>query len=134
MGLGDLVRSGLQIADQVTQDLQPEVLHEAWIGQDGYGNAAYAAAVARPAIVEQRLHQRVTSSGRLVLVQAYVAFIRPIPPNGAAGRKEPVDPRDRLTLPDGSTGPIVDQSGLVDASTTRPFYAEVWIGRDATTA
>lgn len=129
MSLLDDVRDAVSTADDETKDLQATVQHEAWTGADQYGTPTFAAAVARRAIVDQQQHEHRTATGELVATQAYVAFIEPITPNGAAGRVEPIDPNDRITLPDGTTGPIVDVSGFVDAGTGRPLFSEVWLGR-----
>jgi hypothetical protein len=41
-----------------------------------------------------------------------------------------VDPRDRITLPDGRTGPIVEiTGGMLNAGTGRPFMTQVTLGR-----
>lgn len=127
MGLDSIIRSGVKTIDRVTKSLQPTVTHRAWTGADVYGSPHYAGAVAREAIVEQKQELRKTSSGQLVLTKASVMFIYPIPPNGAAGRVEPVDPRDIITLADGTTGTIVDVSGFVDRVTKHPFFSEVWL-------
>lgn len=128
MALDSLIRRGVAVADRLTASLQPDVTHEAWTGQDGYGAATYAAGVARAAIIEQKQRLHRTSNGREVVTKAKITILRPITPNGAAGRTEPIDVRDRFTLPDGSTGPIVDIGGFTDAGTGRPYFAEVWLG------
>lgn len=82
----------------------------------------------RKAIVEKKVQMRRTESGEMVLTTATVMFIEPVPPLGATDRSEPVDPRDIIILPDGSTGPIVNVSGFVDRVSGRPFYSEIWLG------
>jgi hypothetical protein len=128
-GFDSLIRSGVALADSLTGSLQSTVTHEAWIGQDAYGSPSYAAPVARAALVEQRVAQaRVQPSGEMVSTTAKVTFLRPIAPNGAAGRKEPVDTRDRITLQDGATGPLVNISNFIDKTTGRGYLTEVWLG------
>lgn len=130
MSFDGLIRSALETADSLTADLQATVSHEAWQSQDAMGQPTYAAAVDRLAIVEQRLEEIRDANGREVLTQAKVTFLRPIPPEGTAGRVEPVDQRDRLTLPDGTKAPIVKVEGLTDPDTTRPYMLEVWLGAE----
>jgi len=127
MGLDTTVRSGVKIIDTVTKSLQCKVQHKAWKGADTYGTPQYASAVLRDAIVEQQQQQRKLPDGQYVMTKAQVMFIFPVPPNGAAGRVEPVDPRDIITLPDGTTGPILNISGFMDKGTGRPFFSEIWI-------
>jgi hypothetical protein len=128
MGILDL---GISIADSVTKNLgfQPVVVHRAWTGQDGYGRATYAAAVNRRAVVDLTRRQRATVSGGIVTVIATVTILETVAPNGAAGRVEPIDPRDILVLPDGRTGPILSgPNAVVNPATGQPFFNEISIG------
>jgi hypothetical protein len=59
---------------------------------------------------------------------ATITFLDPIDDNGAAGRQEPVDSRDIITLQDGKTAPIVEIKGPVDSATSRRFLNEVVLG------
>jgi len=127
-GFADIVRDGIALADELTATLQATVQHEAWTGQSGYGDATYAAAVDHLALVSKRVRERRRADGSIVVTMAKVTFLRPVEANGTAGRQEPVDPRDRITLPDGSTGPIVDAAGLVDPDTGAPYQTSVWLG------
>lgn len=129
MAFDDLIRSGVALADSLTDSLQVSVTHEAFTGLDDTGASSYAAGVSRKAIVERKNRQRVTGDGRTILTSAQITFLRPIAANGAAGRQEPVDTRDRITLPDGSTDPIADVEALLDPDTGRGYYAVVWLGR-----
>ena len=127
MGIFD---EAIAIADEVTKDLgvQPTVTHQAWTGQDSKGRATYAAAVSRRAVVDLTRKQRTTASGVLITIIATVTILEPVAPNGAAGRREPIDPRDIITLPDGTTGPIVDAPDMVvDAATNRPLMNTVML-------
>ena len=128
MGLDALIRAGLRTAHALTADLQAEVLHEAWTGADGYGQATFAGVQKRAAIVEQRQRAIRGRDGEVVMTRARVLFLAPLTPQGADGRIEPIDSRDRLTLPDGTTGPILDVEGLMDPTTDAPYYAAVWLG------
>lgn len=128
MGLADIVRSGIATANSLTADLQDEVLHEPWIGNDKFGKPLYGNGVMRPALVERKSANRYGANGQVIAQNAQVTFIYPMSPNGAPMRQEPVDPRDRITLPDGWTGPIVNVEGLVDPSTGLPYMYQVSLG------
>lgn len=106
-------------ADTATADLglQVEVSHEAWSGKDGYGKPTYAAAVTRSALVQEGTNQVRLVSGETITTRACISFLRPVA----------VDPRDRITLPSGYTGPIVDNVGaLVHTGPAAPISV-VWL-------
>lgn len=129
MSLLTILRSGIKQARSITLDLQPVIQHKAWIGQNVYGEPVYAPAISRNAIVNVENHLHHTSSGEVVDTAAYVAILEPIKPNGTPGRQEPIDGRDLIILPDGTTGPIVSIEGFFDAETKRPMFSEVWLGK-----
>lgn len=149
MSLNQIIRDAVAVADSITKDLQGTVMHSAWIGQDGFGKPNYGArvsglditgafntadvAVPRQAIIEQK--QRIRDvQGRNVLTFVHLTFVGPIPINGmGTERKEAVDPRDIFVLPDGTTGPVVDVSGVLDSETNLMYAVEVWLG-DTTSA
>lgn len=129
MSLADLVRSSVAVADRVTRALQVDVEHEAWIGQSSTTKPTYAAAVNVKAIVEQGPKALRTPSGETIPIKAVISILHTIADNGAAGRKEPIDPRDRFTLPDGTVGaPILGAEGLVDTLTEKPYAYTVALG------
>ena len=119
MGLLDIVRSGVAVANSVTADLQPVVSHEAYLHSDGAGKRIYAAAVSRPAIVVKKLKLVRSTSGELVMSTAQVIFLDPV---------VEVDTFDRITLPDGTTGPIFGTGGFVDRETGGLILTEVYLG------
>ena len=125
MGLAEVIRGGVRIANGITSGLQVVVEHEAWVGQDSYGKPQFATAVARPALVEAKQRMRRMTNGQEVLQLASITFLQMPEANGAEGRREPIDPRDRLTLPDGITGPIIDVSGMTDPGTDAAYLLEV---------
>ena len=127
-GFDDLVRQAMTLADDLTETLQVNVTHEAWIDDDGNGDPVFATAVARPALVQYSRLMRRDEKGFDVLQHAQVTFIQLPESNGTPGRREPVDPRDQITLPDGYTGPILNVKGLVDPETNRPYFLEVSLG------
>lgn len=128
MGLDATVRAAIATISTATADLQATVAHAAWTGKDGYNKPTFAVAVNRQALVEMKQRLRRLPNGQEVLQQAAVTFIGPISANGATGRREPVDPRDTITLPNGYSGPILNVEGLIDPTTNRPFMVQVWLG------
>ena len=126
MSLANVVRSGVRVANKLTASLQVPIQHSAWIGQDDYSKALYSpVASIRQAIVEMGPVAVRTTRGEIVFAKAKVTIIGPIPDNGASGRSEPIDPRDKIILPDGSVGDILEMSAPIDPATMRPYYYEV---------
>lgn len=128
MGLDRLVRSVVKTADKVTKSLQDVVGYEPWIGDDAFNKPTYGAKSDEKAVVSYVQRMRKTSDGREVMQEATVLFVRPIAANGAAERREPIDPRDRITLPNGMTGPILDVIGVSDPGTRYPYAPKVVLG------
>jgi hypothetical protein len=130
MSLIDTFRSGVATVDKVTKDLQPTIRVRAWTGADAYGAQTYAATKSYRAIVDLKQQERKTLTGKIVMVRATITLLQPISANGATGRLEPVDPRDIVTLPDGTTGPIVDvgPGGIIDPATGHPLFSELYLG------
>lgn len=128
MGLRDLIKNGVALADKLTADLQPTVTHSAWIATTGTGKSVFGAPMTRAAIVERKQKLVKTGGGQELLSQHVVSFLRPVAPHGAAGRSEPIDARDRITLPDGTTGPILHVDTFVDRVTGAGYYHQVFLG------
>ena len=128
MSLAGTIKQTIATAHGVVSSLEETVKHEAWIGQDGMGSAQYGAPVNRLALVEQALQSRRLADGRIVEVQAKLTILEEVAANGAADRTEPVDPRDRFTLADGSTGPVLDVKGLRNPESATPFLLEIYLG------
>lgn len=129
MGLLDVIRNAVSIADSVTKDLQPLVLHKAWIGEKGDGTPRYhPEAHQRAAIVEKSTRVFRSTSGEMVHARHRIAFLYPIPPCGEPGRREPVDERDLLVLPSGDSGPILHVEEFIDRVTGRGILTQVWLG------
>ena len=128
MSFADIVRSGVATARELSDSLLVDVQHQAWIGLTSFGAPNYAAAVTRRALVEMKQRQVKMPNGEVAVSRAQVTFIEPLPANGAANRREPIDLRDNITLPDGTSGPILDVSGLFDPETNAPYMLQVFLG------
>jgi hypothetical protein len=122
MGLLDIVRSGVAIANTLTVDLQAIVIREAAflpLTQDVRGEPNRAAGVNVPALVEMKQRMVKLATGEIIASRAKVTFLDPA---------IVIHVKDRLTLPDGSQGPILEVEGLVDRSTGKSILSEVFIG------
>lgn len=128
MALDRIIRNGVALADRLTQSLQPEVTYEAWTGSDGYGGYTYAAPVQIPALIEKSNELVGDADGNEIRAENVISILRPIDPNGAEGREEPIDPRDRVTLPDGATGPIASSETFVDTVSGNGYYHIIYLG------
>lgn len=119
MSLMDIVNSGVAIANSVTTDLQATVSYEKYLSTDGAGKKTYMAPVSIKALVEKKQRQVRSGDGQLSMCRAMVTILEPT---------VIVSVFDRLILPDGTTGPILDASGLIDSVTGHPILSEVYIG------
>lgn len=136
MALSDVVRNAIGIADNLTAALQVTVKHYAWISTNVKGEHQYDPEYRNRKCLSQKKRARTrfesTSEIRQVTI---LTFLRAIAEHGSPGREEPIDPRDKIILPDGSTGPISDvsrkselQGGLDDPTTNQPYMYQVTIG------
>lgn len=123
-----LVRLSVKLADKFTRDGQSDVTHEAWIGEDKFHKAAYAAPVTLRCVVDSRQRMIITNTGQAITVMSTLTFTSPIKENGASGRREPIDPRDKMTLPDGFTGPIIDTGAPIDPKTRQGYITQIMLG------
>lgn len=129
--LGALVREVVADVDTLTATFQVPVEHWAWVGLIGDGDDRprfVDAPIVRNAIVEAAPSSTSAIGGEVTAYSHHIVFLTLIEPNGSEGRREPIDPRDMLVLPDGTTAPIARISGPMDASTLGRYVTEVWLG------
>jgi hypothetical protein len=119
VSLLDIVRAGVAVANKVTAPLQAAVAWEAYTGEDGRGARTYAASRNVPALVEMKQQLVKTAEGDMTPSRASITFLDPT---------ILLTNQDRITLPDGTTGPIIERMGLVDAKTGRPVMTQIFIG------
>jgi hypothetical protein len=130
MALINALRAGVKIAGKTFDSVKLSVTYHAWIGQTAAGDANYKTVKLR-AIVEQKLSRVKTVSGQEVPVQASLTFLDALPSFRAEtghARVNPVDPRDIVVLPDGTTGPLVSSSAPVDPGTNAGLVTQAWMG------
>lgn len=130
MAFDALIRKGITLANKLTGSLQAEVEYRPWVDSSGKGKAIYGASQFLKAIVEPRQVLKSDKDGHEVRVQgSSVMFLQTIEPNGATDRRsEPIDPRDLIVLPDGTSSPILSVGGMTDPTTKRPYFCEVVVG------
>ena len=121
-GWASLVEKLVAVADTITGTLQAEVAHYAFADAtlDAYEHLTWtdAAFVVRTAIVESKQRLFRLADGTEVLAHTKLTFPRP----------ETIDPRDKIVLPDGTTGPILEVVGVTDPVTNAIYAVEVWMG------
>lgn len=127
-GFADLVRNVVATANTLTSSLQVVVSHYAWINDDENTEPEYDTPVSRNALVTYKTEAKKDSLGSENLQSAIIEFFEVVTENGADERSEPIDPRDKLVLPDGSWGPITGIDGIVDPSTGKPYLYRVTCG------
>jgi hypothetical protein len=129
MSLASLIRSAVATADKVTKTLQDStVLIYPWINSDDNGGPLYDDPISVDAIVEEKQMLRRMSDGQEVMQKASITIPRPIADNGAANRREPIDPRDSIVLPSGYRGIILAVNGVIDPSTHNPYMFQIILG------
>lgn len=136
LNLPSIISNAVRIVSTATRSLQQTpagigiVTHHAWVGQDSWGKPYYATPpITRRAIYESKHESKFdTNTGSVVQVKGKLIFLDPVAPNGYEGRIEPIDNRDLIILPDGTSGPIYKPEGLYNPVTDAPFLIELWIG------
>jgi hypothetical protein len=128
VSLLDVLRTGVKIADQVTKPVQATVTyHKATIGSDGYRTITHQTGVSLRAIVDWKQKQVRTLSGMLSVTRAIVTFLD-VAELASATSNDGIGDHDKIVLPDGTTGPILDLGGFIDAGTGQPLATEVMLG------
>lgn len=119
-----LISSMVALADSLTQSfgLQADIQYWAYVSSNGAGKVTYSppypgAGVVVKAIVDKRQRMVKTASGELVQSQASVTFLRPTT----------INLFDRIVLPDGTTGPILNTGAFMDGSNAG-ILTEVYLG------
>lgn len=131
MALADILRKQVAGLSKIVESFKGDVAFYAWVGQDGAGTDQFAAVVPIRAIISMKKEQRHTASGALILTHATLTVLDTIndtTPNANQQREQPVDPRDKFILPDGSTAPVVESGGPMDPATSRGFINKVVLG------
>lgn len=123
----DVLVAGVLIADTLTKGVQSTCRWEPWNGADVYGTPTYAAARDLVAVVEYTNKQFTNTSGETITLVATLTVVGDLaPPLTHADRRNPIDTRDRITLPNGFSGPLVSApDAVVNPGTSRGFIQQV---------
>jgi hypothetical protein len=125
----DILVAGIAVTNTLTKGVQVDCTLAAWTGQDAYGSATYAAPVTFQAVLD-RTNKQLVTLGKVIDVAATLTIVGDLAPNGATDRREPIDPRDVITLPDGFTGPIIDvPNAVTDPITGRGLIQQIMLGK-----
>lgn len=136
MSILDVLRSGVKIADGITKPLQAQVQYWQYIGSDGYGAKNYhptynpespTNGFKLKAIVDWKQKQVRTMEGILTVSRASILLLD-ITAVVFATSGDGISDEDLFLLPDGTTGPILDMAGFIDAGTGHPIATEVFLG------
>lgn len=134
MAIRNALLAGIKAASAAVDDDKTSVSFEAWIGSDGQGADTFAAATMIRAVVSRKARRIRTSGGQFAHVVATLTVLDTIAPTTAqAGqtRLQPVDPRDRFTLLDGTTAPVVHVGGPFDPVTQDTYIKSIVLGNVA---
>jgi hypothetical protein len=127
MSLLDVLRAGIKTADDVTKPLQATVMYSRCTGEDAYGELLYAAgAVPLRAIVEWKQQQVMTQGGTLVSSRVSVLFLD-VAALATASAGAGVTTKDKIVLPAGETGTIINLDGFLDAGTGQPVATTAYL-------
>jgi hypothetical protein len=126
MSLLDVLRGAVKIADQTTKSWQGLVTLEHFAAFGTYG-PTHQSSTQLLAIVDWKQSQVRTAQGVMAVSRAYVMFLD-VAALMAATNNEGLNDNDIIHLPDGSTGPILNMTGFMDAGTTKPVATEVYLG------
>src|SRR5215472_14566622 len=127
MSLLDVVRADVKVADKVTKPLQTTVKYERENGIDGSGTRTFDLPLFLPAIVDYTSRMVRTREGILTACRSSVMFLDAQTLNQAT-KGHGIRTADRITLPNGETGPILDIMGFNDPGTLEPVATQVMLG------
>lgn len=114
-----LIRNGLALATELTESLVVEVQHAHWDGVTFDNNAQPQLSPSVPvSCLLEITNEFIEVQGRMTQAKSKLSFFAPLA----------VSVHDEFTLPDGSTGPILKITGLVDPTTGQPYAPEVYLG------
>lgn len=132
MSLLDILRTGVKLADNITKPLQATVRYWRFVGATGDGDKTYvppitSAGIPLKAIVDWKQKQVRTQTGVLSVSRAVITLLN-IDEVVKATAGNGIGDDDLFILPDGTTGPVIDMAGFIDAGTGHPIATEVFLG------
>ena len=118
MGLADIVRAGIATANAETADLQVSVEHSHTITRSASGRITYAETDTLQAIVEPISRVFRDNDGVERVSRARITILSDVA----------IDMNDKLVLPSGQTGPLLQVSGGLADPAGGNMLTQVWMG------
>lgn len=117
----EVLLAGIAIADGLTAGVQSDVTWTPVTSTNGNGDEIFGAPQPLKCVLDQTRRQVTTASGRIATVVATLTF-----PRGGVN----IGPMDKITLPDGTTGPLIldGPDSVFDPVTGRGFITTIHIG------
>lgn len=132
MGLLNVLRSGVKVADKLTRDLQAETYYRRYVSSDGAGGKTYdppesSPAVTLLAIVEDKQEIVRTLAGEMSQSKTHITYLD-LPAVYAATGGNGIKEQDMISLQNGETGRILAIAGFMDAGNGQLIPSEVFLG------
>lgn len=125
---GNVLEAGIKVLDSLIPGVKTTFLLEQFTGVDANGDETYAAPIDDIDAVVDYTNKVTLRNGQMVSISATLTILKPIPFNNTLTdppRRNPIDPRDRITLPDGTTGKILSVPGAVNNPSTGTGFIQV---------
>jgi hypothetical protein len=134
MAIRDALVAGISTLNKITKTggLQAQCGFRHFVSADGEGSRTYNPPTSQaPATIDAHVDWKQkslrTSTGELTVSRAALTLTN-IPQILQLTGGEGISDDDVFILPDGTTGPIIDMGGYIDAGTGQPFATEVFLG------
>ena len=114
--LSSVIRKSIEIADRVSKSLQAPVQHAAFKKYNRSGEPEHERPIARTAALVKKQQMKRATDGSERVSQAKLTFVGPVK----------VDPRDKITLPDGTSPVIIAVESPID-NQGNELITEVWL-------
>jgi hypothetical protein len=124
----DTLRAGVRMLNKETRSLQTAVSYVRVTARDEYGApSTYAAPTTLHAVVDF-VNVPVRSQGGITVMARATLTMLDVDEVVAATSGGGVDTDDEFTLPDGSTGKVLNIGGFMDPGTYGPIPLTVYLG------
>lgn len=123
----EILQAGISIADSLTKGAQSSITLRQASGSGPSGDLTYDDPIQLKAVVDYTSKVTIRNA-EIIHISATVTILEPVPVNGAIldpPRTEPIDTRDKITLPDGSTGLVKSVPGSVNNPNTGTGFIQV---------
>lgn len=130
MSFAELIRTGVGLANQLTDSLQVSATVERWVSQDARGKATYSAALTVEGIYTKKA-EILEREGQFIHTVGSLLILDKVDSQGGTGREEPFDTKDIFRLPGNVTGyPVLIEGPGDPAGGT--YVTKVWFGKKTT--